>query len=142
PPIMHHDAPIQAPMPYAGPPVEDARVACDEEGGCYRKSGVPDFRAIKRKSETSDLRWKSGVPDFRAIMRDRKSETSDLRLKKGAVVADVAPRLADDAAGVPREIVQSIERAGGYAIVRTREGAGRVVAWAGARFQALIRDLQ
>jgi len=143
-PIMHHDAPIQAPTPYAGPPVEDARMACDEESGCRRKSGVPDFRTIKRdrKSETSDLRWKSGVADFRAIKRDRKSETSDLRWKDGTVVADAAPRLADDAVEAPREIAQPIGRAGGYAIVRTKEGAGRVVAWAGERFQGLIRDLQ
>jgi len=120
-PIVHHDAAIQASTPYAGPPVEDARMACDEESGCHRKSGVPDFRAIKR---------------------DRKSETSDLRWKERTVVADAAPRLADDAVEAPREIAQSIGRAGDYAIVRTKEGAGRVVAWAGERFQALIRDLQ
>jgi hypothetical protein len=98
PPIVHHDAPVQAPPPYAGPPVEDARMACAEESGCH---------------------WKTGT-----------------------VVADAAPRLADDAIEARREIAQSIERASGYAIVRTKEGAGRVVAWAGERFQALIRDLQ
>jgi hypothetical protein len=120
-PIMHHDAPVQGPTPYAGPPAEDARTACDEQSGCHRKSGVPDFSAIER---------------------DRKSETSDLRWKEGSVVADVAPRLVDDAGDAPRAIAQSIERVGGYVIVRTREGAGRVVAWAGERFQGLIRDLE
>ena len=99
PPTTHQDAPVQAPTPYAGPPVEDAHMACDEESGCH---------------------WKEGAPP----------------------AADVAPRLADAAIQAPREIAQSIGRAGGYAIVKTREGAGRVVAWAGERFQGLIHDLQ
>src|SRR5215475_12960308 len=37
----------------------------------------------------------------------------------------LAPDLADTASDAPREIARSMARAGGYAIVKTKEGAGR-----------------
>lgn len=45
-------------------------------------------------------------------------------------------------AEAPRKAVETMRRVGGYAILKTRTGTARVIAWAGDRFQGLARDLE
>ena len=91
-------------------------------------AGPPVEDGVRICDEQHGCRWKQAslVPvDARVERRPRDATASAINAGDG-----VAPA------------IEAVRRVGAYAVIKTREGTGRVVAWAGERFQGLIRDLQ
>jgi hypothetical protein len=120
-PTIYLDPPIAT--PYAGPPVEDVRMACDEARGCRWKEAALEPIPNAAADAFHDI----------PLTRTATERAAD---DGGTVLARTAP------ADIPRTIVDSVKRFGDFAILKTRTGTARVVGWAGERFQALARDLE